>query len=246
MNINHRELLLNASIELDFYLEQASVVIFLLAAKPPLSKFQERTLSNIIDEMQKGVPDVISCLDNSLYEFAEISEVIHIAVSTISHYKVEPPKQITFPEDIYATSAHEAGVIFLESHCLDTGFWANNPDDLWHELPPIFDMDLLRTQIAWERMRLFKSAVMDKIVTDQGSFSAKDLENMTTLGRVQLRKYLIKACSEIPSLKKIKGRGVSYNVEQVCYILEYILQQNLIGYVRKNTEASLVELQTKK
>lgn len=110
--------------------------------------------------VESYAPGIISVINRHLHLFADISDVVDLSISADKSNDVieaqDPETHYSVPGNIIGTSAHHAGILFLEA-ALNYDFWVPNPiDDKWY-FPPSFNKDWLLAKLHWERLRLFKS-----------------------------------------------------------------------------------------
>ncbi|MBN69345.1 MAG: hypothetical protein CME32_08720 [Gimesia sp.] len=230
MSEEDRELLLDASFNLSYFVELAGNLVLILTTEPPEDEKKatgrNRAIEEMVSQLEEGIPPVITTLEDHLWEFAGVSDLVCYPVEQIPADSIETEKFPINSSDIVGTSGHAAGVSFLKYNCLGTDFWIDrqDSDDFWLPLPPVFDVDRLLVQIEWERMRVFKSAVVGKTGSKVVDYSYDYMKDKTTLRRTRLNEYIDGAAETFPDLEITRGRNVRYKKEQVIAILDYILQ----------------------
>lgn len=110
--------------------------------------------------VESYAPGIISVINRHLHLFADVSDVVDLSISPDKSKDVTeaqvPENHYSIPGNIIGTSAHHAGILFLDA-ALSFDFWVPNPmDDYWY-FPPSFNKDWLLAKLQWERLRLFKS-----------------------------------------------------------------------------------------
>ena len=108
--------------------------------------------------VESYAPGIISVINRHLHLFANISDVVDLSISPDKSNDVmevqAPETHYSVPGNIIGTSAHHAGILFLEA-ALNYDFWFPNPiEDNWY-FPPSFNKDWILAKLHWERLRLF-------------------------------------------------------------------------------------------
>lgn len=102
-------------------------------------------------------PEVILKIKSNLHIFADISNIVDLDIKPLIDNKWDRVSEVEYskPDNILGTSAHHAGVLFLEKALINS-FWDDSEERFFYELPPEFDYKLLNVKIHQERLRVFR------------------------------------------------------------------------------------------
>lgn len=104
-------------------------------------------------------PDVISKIKSNLHIFADVSNIVDLEIEPLVDDKWDEESGYRYdqPDNILGTSAHHAGVLFLENALINS-FWDDRREAFSYQLPPKINYKLLNVKIHQERLRVFRTS----------------------------------------------------------------------------------------
>tara|TARA_R110002126_G_C10334875_1_gene490238 strand:- start:74 stop:880 length:807 start_codon:yes stop_codon:yes gene_type:complete len=152
--------LYDASMKLLEFVIKADTLIYLLTSRD-LTKLNSNQIESLKEYLENDSLDCLADVSHGFPVFAEHSGLVRLPVEPLELSYPDESCGTVNPEDLMGTSYHHAAVNFVWFHCIGTNFWQVDSKGTFRELPPKFDIDTLRYGLEMERMRVFKSIIME-------------------------------------------------------------------------------------
>lgn len=152
--------LYDAAMKLHEYVIKGDTLIYLLTTDD-LAELNAVQVEQLKEEIETESLDCLACVSHGFPVFAVHSDLVNIPVEPVELSYPDETAGAYPPGDLRGTSYHHAAVNFLRFHCIGTNFWQADSKGLLREFPPKFDIDTLLYGLELERMRVFKSIVME-------------------------------------------------------------------------------------